>query len=45
MIHDVCLTHEGGWKSLHEIRWSMYMSNFLKLCEIALLGAILWKIW
>ena len=45
MVQDVSLTHEGGWKSLHEIRYSMYTGNFLKICEVVLLGVILWKIW
>lgn len=44
MIQYVSLAYSGGWKSLHEIRYSVYINNFLKLCEIAILGAILWKI-
>ena len=44
MAEDVRLTHDGGWKELHEIRYSVSFSNILKVIEIIILFAILCKL-
>ena len=41
----VSLTHNGGWKFLFDIAWSVSCANFWNLLQTVLLGLILWRMW
>ena len=40
----VSLTHNGGWKFLFDIAWSVSCANFWNLLQTVLLGLILWRL-
>jgi hypothetical protein len=45
MTQLVEITHAGGWKELHELRWAAHTRNLILLIQTALMAAILWRVW
>lgn len=43
-ISEVSLTYEGGWKLLHDIKWSLAAANCLRCIQAVLLLGILWTL-